>query len=91
MVASNIQDNSNPKRAESATTNRGMVLPFRPLSLAFDHVNYYVDMPTVNFYTLFLFNHLPKFLFTLDIIEIYLTTLAFLLILYDLYTLQKNV
>ncbi|KAF8397869.1 hypothetical protein HHK36_016794 [Tetracentron sinense] len=24
---------------------RGMVLPFQPLSLAFDHVNYFVDMP----------------------------------------------
>ncbi|XP_051134658.1 pleiotropic drug resistance protein 2-like [Andrographis paniculata] len=24
---------------------KGMVLPFEPLSLAFDHVNYYVDMP----------------------------------------------
>ncbi|KAK9156690.1 hypothetical protein Scep_003264 [Stephania cephalantha] len=24
---------------------RGMVLPFRPLSLAFNHVNYYVNMP----------------------------------------------
>ncbi|KAL8533265.1 hypothetical protein ACS0TY_009596 [Phlomoides rotata] len=24
---------------------RGMVLPFKPLSLSFDHVNYYVDMP----------------------------------------------
>ncbi|KAI3450683.1 hypothetical protein Pfo_007348 [Paulownia fortunei] len=24
---------------------RGMVLPFEPLSLAFNHVNYYVDMP----------------------------------------------
>ncbi|KAL1819090.1 hypothetical protein ACET3Z_013959 [Daucus carota] len=24
---------------------RGMVLPFKPLSLAFEHVNYYVDMP----------------------------------------------
>ncbi|KAI7983286.1 Pleiotropic drug resistance protein 2 [Camellia lanceoleosa] len=24
---------------------RGMVLPFEPLSLTFDHVNYYVDMP----------------------------------------------
>ncbi|EHA8586633.1 putative ABC transporter G family member 39 [Cocos nucifera] len=24
---------------------RGMVLPFQPLSLAFNHVNYYVDMP----------------------------------------------
>ncbi|XP_062091838.1 pleiotropic drug resistance protein 2-like isoform X4 [Humulus lupulus] len=27
-------------------TQRGMVLPFQPLSLAFDHVNYYVDTPT---------------------------------------------
>uniref|UniRef100_A0A9I9DQ34 ABC transporter domain-containing protein n=1 Tax=Cucumis melo TaxID=3656 RepID=A0A9I9DQ34_CUCME len=26
-------------------TNRGMVLPFQPLSLAFNNVNYYVDMP----------------------------------------------
>nr|XP_011459272.1 PREDICTED: pleiotropic drug resistance protein 2-like [Fragaria vesca subsp. vesca] len=26
-------------------TRRGMVLPFHPLSLVFDHVNYYVDMP----------------------------------------------
>ncbi|KAK9280492.1 hypothetical protein L1049_014184 [Liquidambar formosana] len=25
--------------------NKGMVLPFQPLSLAFNHVNYYVDMP----------------------------------------------
>ncbi|KAG5243238.1 ABC transporter family protein [Salix suchowensis] len=27
------------------STTRGMVLPFQPLSLAFNHVNYYVDMP----------------------------------------------
>ncbi|KAK2996819.1 hypothetical protein RJ639_026085 [Escallonia herrerae] len=26
-------------------SNRGMVLPFQPLSLAFNHDNYYVDMP----------------------------------------------
>ncbi|XP_078170821.1 ABC transporter G family member 48-like isoform X2 [Carex rostrata] len=25
--------------------NKGMVLPFQPLSLAFSHLNYYVDMP----------------------------------------------
>ncbi|KAI7734817.1 hypothetical protein M8C21_027454 [Ambrosia artemisiifolia] len=24
---------------------KGMVLPFQPMSLAFDHVNYYVDIP----------------------------------------------
>ncbi|KAL3646512.1 Pleiotropic drug resistance protein 2 [Castilleja foliolosa] len=32
-------------QAENTTVRRGMVLPFTPLSLAFDHVNYYVDMP----------------------------------------------
>ncbi|KAJ4847789.1 hypothetical protein Tsubulata_003348 [Turnera subulata] len=29
------------------TANRGMVLPFQPLSLAFNHINYYVDMPAM--------------------------------------------
>ncbi|XP_073130365.1 pleiotropic drug resistance protein 2-like isoform X2 [Henckelia pumila] len=33
------------KSSEEAVEKRGMVLPFTPLSLAFDHVNYYVDMP----------------------------------------------
>ncbi|XP_044487463.1 ABC transporter G family member 39-like [Mangifera indica] len=28
-----------------AEPRRGMILPFKPLSLAFNHVNYYVDMP----------------------------------------------
>lgn len=35
----------------SAANNQsktGMVLPFQPLSLAFNHVNYYVDMPAVS-------------------------------------------
>ncbi|OVA03613.1 ABC transporter-like [Macleaya cordata] len=35
---------SNVNVAEHAP-RRGMVLPFQPLSLAFNHVNYYVDMP----------------------------------------------
>jgi len=30
-------------------TRRGMVLPFQPLSLAFNHINYYVDMPAVSY------------------------------------------
>nr|KJB70399.1 hypothetical protein B456_011G071500 [Gossypium raimondii] len=33
---------SNPTRA---TTKKGMVLPFTPLAMSFDKVNYYVDMP----------------------------------------------
>lgn len=29
------------------TAKKGMVLPFQPLSLVFNHMNYYVDMPAV--------------------------------------------
>ncbi|KAL2509221.1 ABC transporter G family member 39 [Forsythia ovata] len=31
--------------AENRAPKRGMLLPFQPLSLAFNHINYYVDMP----------------------------------------------
>ncbi|KAL4605794.1 hypothetical protein ACB092_09G055600 [Castanea dentata] len=31
--------------ASDSSPKRGMILPFQPLSLAFNHVNYYVDMP----------------------------------------------
>ncbi|RZC82275.1 hypothetical protein C5167_045056 [Papaver somniferum] len=31
--------------SDGAEPRRGMVLPFQPLSVAFSHVNYYVDMP----------------------------------------------
>lgn len=34
--------------ATKSESKKGMVLPFKPLSLAFDHVNYYVDMPAVS-------------------------------------------
>ncbi|KAB1199713.1 Pleiotropic drug resistance protein 2 [Morella rubra] len=40
MSVSNAQGSNN-----SVHSKRGMVLPFLPLSLAFNHVNYYVDMP----------------------------------------------
>ncbi|CAH9122111.1 unnamed protein product [Cuscuta epithymum] len=30
---------------QNAVKMKGMVLPFQPLSLAFNHINYYVDMP----------------------------------------------
>lgn len=36
---------SNTGLRETVNRKRGMVLPFQPLSLAFNHVNYYVDMP----------------------------------------------
>ncbi|KAK7343909.1 hypothetical protein VNO77_13026 [Canavalia gladiata] len=44
MAERNTPENSIPK-ADTATTQTAMVLPFRPLSLAFDHVNYYINMP----------------------------------------------
>ncbi|KAL5568890.1 hypothetical protein UlMin_025465 [Ulmus minor] len=45
MVVRNTPDKSNVSTAENLPTKRGMVLPFQPLSLAFEHVNYYVDTP----------------------------------------------
>ncbi|KAL1822524.1 hypothetical protein ACET3Z_009302 [Daucus carota] len=42
----------NTSQCQSSTVNflaknsrRGMILPYKPLSIAFSHVNYYVDMP----------------------------------------------
>ncbi|KAL2227667.1 UNVERIFIED_CONTAM: Pleiotropic drug resistance protein 2 [Sesamum indicum] len=40
-----LPQQTNANDAVSANSKRGMVLPFKPLSLSFDHVNYYVDMP----------------------------------------------
>ncbi|XP_052184623.1 pleiotropic drug resistance protein 2-like isoform X2 [Diospyros lotus] len=45
MEVSRTPDHTNLKVKEITAGRRGMVLPFHPLSLAFDHVNYYVDMP----------------------------------------------
>ncbi|PRQ33216.1 putative xenobiotic-transporting ATPase [Rosa chinensis] len=46
---SNKKRRSNPEGTDMQVRNgpakKGMVLPFQPLSLAFNHVNYYVDMP----------------------------------------------
>ncbi|XP_062018350.1 pleiotropic drug resistance protein 2-like [Rosa rugosa] len=46
---SNKKRPSNPEGTDMQVRNgpakKGMVLPFQPLSLAFNHVNYYVDMP----------------------------------------------
>ncbi|KAL3523633.1 hypothetical protein ACH5RR_016467 [Cinchona calisaya] len=40
-----MRDNPSLAVANNATNRKGMVLPFQPLSLTFDRVNYYVDMP----------------------------------------------
>ncbi|KAK4717280.1 hypothetical protein R3W88_015618 [Solanum pinnatisectum] len=42
-IAMAVRNNSSIDKR--ASKKRGMVLPFLPLSLAFNHVNYYVDMP----------------------------------------------
>ncbi|KAB2085662.1 hypothetical protein ES319_A05G414200v1 [Gossypium barbadense] len=45
MAMKNTLDNSILSASDQASTKKGMVLPFQPLSLAFDHVSYFVDMP----------------------------------------------
>ncbi|KDP34703.1 hypothetical protein JCGZ_10908 [Jatropha curcas] len=44
MVVRNAQRVINPD-GSIKKLKKGMVLPFQPLALAFNHVNYYVDMP----------------------------------------------
>lgn len=44
----NTSEDINSKGVVSATNKKGMVLPFQPLSLSFERVNYYVDMPAVS-------------------------------------------
>jgi hypothetical protein len=34
--------------SNEAAPRRGMVLPFNPLAMSFDNMNYYVDMPAVS-------------------------------------------
>lgn len=46
-------DNSAGISSSNNEARRGMMLPFQPLSLAFNHVNYYVDMPAVSPFALF--------------------------------------
>lgn len=40
-------DDANLEAAAGISPKRGMVLPFTPLAMSFDKVNYYVDMPQV--------------------------------------------
>ena len=44
-----------------ARRKKGMILPFQPLSMAFDNISYYVDMPTICVST----NHSIKFVICL--------------------------
>ena len=46
--------------ANDVAPKRGMVLPFTPLAMSFDNVNYYVDMPAVIVYCPSSILFLPK-------------------------------
>ncbi|KAK7344840.1 hypothetical protein VNO77_14984 [Canavalia gladiata] len=45
MGVRNTRHSSIPQAAKNTHSRKGMVLPFRPLSLAFENVNYYINMP----------------------------------------------
>ena len=44
----NRNADSTLESANGVAPKRGMVLPFTPLAMSFDSVNYYVDMPAVS-------------------------------------------
>lgn len=56
MEVRKTDHSSIPKAPESTKSKKGMVLPFRPLSLAFQDVNYYIDMPLVTSNSLILYH-----------------------------------
>lgn len=45
-----INEDSSLEAENDDSSKRRMVLPFIPLSMSFDNVNYYVDMPLVSIY-----------------------------------------
>lgn len=40
-------EDSSIEAAKGVSPKRGMVLPFSPLAMSFDSINYFVDMPPV--------------------------------------------
>jgi hypothetical protein len=58
--------------SNEAAPRRGMVLPFNPLAMSFDNVNYYVDMPAVSSHSTILSSfscpvpHHPQFACTFE-------------------------
>ncbi|PWA42268.1 ABC transporter G family member 35 [Artemisia annua] len=44
-MSSELEANENNTKENSDASKRGMVLPFTPLAMSFDTINYYVDMP----------------------------------------------
>lgn len=44
---SNTNEDSILGATRAATPKKGMVMPFTPLAMSFDNVNYFVEMPLV--------------------------------------------
>ena len=44
---SSRKEDTSLEAASGVAPKRGMVLPFTPLAMSFDNVNYFVDMPPV--------------------------------------------
>jgi hypothetical protein len=57
---SNGNADSTLEAANGVAPKRGMVLPFTPLAMSFDSVNYYVDMPAVRIHFPSSIHLLPK-------------------------------
>lgn len=47
------QQNITSNESNTNAGNGGMVLPFTPLAMSFDSINYYVDMPAVRIVLLY--------------------------------------
>jgi hypothetical protein len=45
--SSSLHRNGSSNNTSKSAVTRGMVLPFQPLSISFDDISYYVDMPVV--------------------------------------------
>ena len=48
LTVNTAKSKSESLNAVDGAVRRTMVLPFQPLTLSFNRVNYYVDMPTVS-------------------------------------------
>jgi len=57
----NAYEQAMMESANGVAPKRGMVLPFTPLSIAFHHINYFIDMPAVRNILFYFFALLPLF------------------------------
>jgi hypothetical protein len=80
MEVRNNTNSSIPKAAKNEKFKKGMVLPFQPLSLVFENVNYYINMPNVNsYYPCFIISSYFSPLIQLYSVKVLLLALTFVL------------